>query len=359
MAVKKTAPKTASEIIKGGFSLDNFKKNKGFSNSSVKFKEQDWIKVSDAFTEVTSLKGIPMGHITLLRGHSDTGKTTLLLEAAVEAQKQQILPVFIITEMKWSWPHAQMMGLQVEEVVDEETGEITDYKGFFLYADRGTLNTIEDVAVYILDLIDEQKKGNLPYDLLFLWDSVGSVPSDLSVRSNKNNNEWNAGAMSTQFGNNVNQKIMLSRKEASKYTNTLVAINKVWTAKPEHPMGQPRLENKGGKTMWYDATVIITFGNITNSGTSKIKAVNKGKEYEFAKRTKVQIEKNHIDGVQSRGAIIMTSHGFIADDKKAIDAYKDAHKGSWANTLGSTDFTVTIEAEVGEDVRTDMEMLDE
>ena len=140
MAVKKTTTKTASDIIKGGFSLDNFKKNKGFSNTSVKFKSQDWIKVSDAFSEVTSLKGIPMGHITLLRGHSDTGKTTLLLEAAVQAQKRQILPVFIITEMKWSWPHAQMMGLEVQEVVDEDTGEITDYKGFFLYADRGTLN---------------------------------------------------------------------------------------------------------------------------------------------------------------------------------------------------------------------------
>lgn len=352
MAGKKTAPKTASEIIKGGFSLDNFKKNKGFSNSSVKFKEQGWIKVSDAFSEVTSLKGIPMGHITLLRGHSDTGKTTLLLEAAVNAQKQGILPVFIITEMKWSWPHAQMMGLEVEEVVDEETGEITDYKGFFLYADRGTLNTIEDVAVYILDLIDEQKKGNLPYDLCFFWDSVGSVPSDLSVRSNKSNNEWNAGAMSTQFGNNVNQKIMLSRKEASKYTNTLVAVNKVWTAKPEHPMGQPRLENKGGKTMWYDSTVIITFGNITNSGTSKIKAISKGKEFEFAKRTKVQIEKNHIDGIQSRGAIIMTSHGFIADDKKAIDSYKDIHKHEWVKTLGSEEFQITIDPEMEEDIVT-------
>jgi hypothetical protein len=358
MAKAKNTTQTASDIIKGGFSLDNFKKNKGFSNTSVKFKSQDWIKVSDAFTEVTSLKGIPMGHITLLRGHSDTGKTTLLLEAAVEAQKRQVLPVFIITEMKWSWPHAQMMGLEVQEVVDEETGEITDYKGFFLYADRGTLNTIEDVAVYILDLIDEQKKGNLPYDLCFFWDSVGSVPCDLSVRSNKNNNEWNAGAMSTQFGNNVNQKIMLSRKEASKYTNTLVAINKVWTAKPEHPMGQPRLENKGGKTMWYDSTVIITFGNITNSGTSKIKAVNKGKEFEFAKRTKVQIEKNHIDGIQSRGAIIMTSHGFIADDKKAIDTYKDTHKNSWANTLGSTEFTVMVEADVEEDLN-NLEALDD
>ena len=351
MAVKKETAKTASEIIKGGFSLDKFKKNKGFSSQSVKFKTQDWIPVSKAFQDIVSLPGIPTGHITLLRGHSDTGKTTLLLEAAVNAQKAGILPVFIITEMKWSWPHAQTMGLEVEEVVDEETGEITDYQGFFLYADRGSLNTIEDVAAYILDLIDEQKKGNLPYDLCFFWDSVGSVPCDLSVRSNKNNNEWNAGAMSTQFGNNLNQKILLSRKEGNKYTNTLVAINKVWTMKPEHPMGQPKLQNKGGMAMWYDATLIVTFGNITNSGTSKIKAIAKGKEYEFAKKTKVQVEKNHINGIQSRGSIVMTQHGFIEDEKKAIDAYKDQYKGTWSGILGSVDFEVAVEAEVGEDIR--------
>ena len=358
MAGKKETAKTASEIIKGGFSLDKFKKNKGFSSQSVKFKTQDWIPVSKAFQDIVSLPGIPTGHITLLRGHSDTGKTTLLLEAAVNAQKAGILPVFIITEMKWSWPHAQTMGLQVEEVVDEETGEITDYQGFFLYADRGSLNTIEDVAAYILDLIDEQKKGNLPYDLCFFWDSVGSVPCDLSVRSNKNNNEWNAGAMSTQFGNNLNQKILLSRKEGNKYTNTLVAINKVWTMKPEHPMGQPKLQNKGGMAMWYDATLIVTFGNITNSGTSKIKAIAKGKEYEFAKKTKVQVEKNHINGIQSRGAIVMTQHGFIEDEKKAIDAYKDQYKGTWSGILGSMDFEVAVEAEVGEDIR-DIGMNDE
>jgi hypothetical protein len=236
-------------------------------------------------------------------------------------------------------------------VIDESTGEITDYEGFFLYADRGSLNTIEDVAAYILDLIDEQKKGNLPYDLCFFWDSVGSVPCDLSVRSNKNNNEWNAGAMSTQFGNNLNQKVLLSRKEGSKYTNTLVAINKVWTMKPEHPMGQPKLQNKGGMAMWYDATLIVTFGNITNSGTSKIKAIAKGKEYEFAKKTKVQVEKNHINGIQSRGSIVMTQHGFIEDEKKAIDGYKDQYKGTWSGILGSMDFEVAVEAEVGEDIR--------
>lgn len=351
MAKKTGVSEAASQAIKNSFDLNKFKKSKMLSNSSVKFKEQKWIPLSKAFQDVTSIPGIPVGHITLLRGHSDTGKTTALLEAAVAAQKMGTLPVFIITEMKWSWEHAREMGLHVQEVVDTETGEILDYEGFFIYTDRGRINTIEDVAEFILDLVDEQKKGNLPHDLLFLWDSIGSVACDLSVRSNKNNNEWNAGAMSTQFGNNLNQKILLSRKEGSKYTNTLVAINKVWTMKPEHPMGQPKLQNKGGMAMWYDATLIVTFGNITNSGTSKIKAIAKGKEYEFAKKTKVQVEKNHINGIQSRGAIVMTQHGFIEDEKKAIDAYKDQYKGTWSGILGSMDFEVAVEAEVGEDIR--------
>jgi hypothetical protein len=85
--------------------------------------------------------------------------------------------------MKWNWEHATQMGLQIQEMVDEETGEILDYKGFFLYADRETIHTIEDVAAFILDLLDEQKKGNLPYDLMFLWDSIGSVPCELSITS--------------------------------------------------------------------------------------------------------------------------------------------------------------------------------
>jgi len=252
MAKKKEEVKArATAEVRKSFNLSNFKKKKGFSNASVKFKKQGWIPLSKAFQDITSLPGIPTGHITLLRGHSDTGKTTALIEAAVNAQKMGILPVLIITEMKWSWEHAKEMGLQVQEVTDSD-GNITDYEGHFLYADRGTLNTIEDVAVYIADLMDEQAKGNLPFDMCFFWDSIGSVPCDLSVRSNKNNNEWNAGAMSTQFGNNLNQKILLSRKENSPYTNTLVAINKVWTMKPESPMGQPKLQNKGGMSMWYD-----------------------------------------------------------------------------------------------------------
>ena len=346
---KKTLGEAVSKEIQSNFNLDAFKTKKGLK-SNIKFKDQDWIPISPAFQEVTSIPGIPMGHIVLLRGHSDTGKTTALLEAAVAAQKRNIMPVFIITEMKWSWDHAKMMGLEVDEVKDPETGEVVNYEGNFIYVDRETINSIEDVAGFILDLIDEQKKGNLPYDLLFLWDSIGSVPCEMSIKSNKNNNEWNAGAMSTQFGNSVNQKITLSRKESSPYTNTLVCINKVWTLKAESPMGQPKLMNKGGYAMWFDSTFVVTFGNVMSAGTSKIKAIKDGKQVEFAKRVNIQIDKNHINGVTTRGKIVMTPHGFINDNDKELKKYKEDRKEDWAAILGGDDFRVVEEDQAYTDI---------
>ena len=117
MAKSSTASK-AKQAVQSSFSLGKFKEKKGLSTASVKFKEQGWIPLSKAFQDITSVPGIPTGHITLLRGHSDTGKTTALIEAAVNAQKLNILPVFIITEMKWSWEHAREMGLEFTEVVN-------------------------------------------------------------------------------------------------------------------------------------------------------------------------------------------------------------------------------------------------
>ena len=343
-STKGSLNESISSAVKGTFNLDNFKQAKNLSSTSIKMKEQTWIPLSKAFQDCLSIPGIPVGHITLLRGHSDTGKTTALLEAAVSAQKMGILPVFIITEMKWNWDHARQMGVQFENIVDED-GVVTDYKGFFIYVDRERLNTIEDVAAFIADLLDEQKNGRLPYDLLFLWDSVGSIPSRLSVESNKNNNEWNAGAMSQQFGNFINQKVVLSRKQSQPYTNTMLAVNKIWVAKAENIMAQPKMKNKGGDTMFFDSSLIVTFGNVTNSGTNKIKATKNGKDVEFAKRTKVSCDKNHVNDVTSTGRVIMTAHGFIDDTKQAIDAYKKQYSKEWLKTLGTTDFDVVIETD--------------
>ena len=84
------------------------------------------------------------------------------------------------------------------------------------------------------------------------------------------------------------------------------------------------------------------------SARPKIKAIKSGMQVEFAKRTNVQVEKNHIGGVQSRGRVVMTPHGFIPDDKRAIDKYKDAHKEHWLKLVGSVDFDLIEEGDLEE-----------
>jgi hypothetical protein len=356
MAKKSTSlTEAVSTQLKSNFDLDKFKEKKSL-NSQVKFKEQKWIPFSKALQESISLPGAALGHITLLRGHSNTGKTTALLELAINAQKMGVLPVFIITEMKWSWEHAKQMGFQIENVLDENNNT-TDYKGFFLYADRGTLNTIEDVAEFIADLLDEQRKGHLPYDLCFFWDSIGSIPCKMSVEANKNNPMWNAGAMSQQFGNFINQRFPLSRKENSPYTNTMIAINKIWVAPAENIMSQPKMKMKNGETMFLDASIVLTFGNITNSGTSKIRATKNGKEVEFAIRTKVSCDKNHVTGLQTKSTVVATIHGFIDEDE--INSYKKKHANEWASILGSTDVDLIEDTSEWEESKNSIPLIEE
>jgi hypothetical protein len=336
---RKSLTEAADRELKSAFSLDKFKANKGLA-SNVKFKEQKWIPFSPALQEALSIPGIPMGHNTMVRGKSNTGKSTMTIEVAVNAQKMGVLPVLIITEMKHDWNHWRKMGFQIDDVVDEETGEVLDQTGFFIYRDRSTLNSIEDIAEFIIDLLTEQKKGNLPHDLLFIWDSVGSIPCQMSIEQGKNNPMWNAGAIATQFGNFINQQIVMSRKESSKYTNTLFIVNKVGVAPALTPMSQPRMTNKGGDTFYYDVSLCLTFGNVTNAGTSKINAVRDKKKVEFALRTKIACDKNHINGITTMGTIVSTVHGFIPDKPSEIDKYKKENSNEWADILGQGNYSV-------------------
>ena len=75
------------------------------------------------------------------------------------------------------------------------------------------------------------------------------------------------------------------------------------------------------------------------------KAIKSGKQIEFAKRTNVQVDKNHVSGAQSRGRLVMTAHGFIHDDDKALKKYKEQHSDEWAQVLGGYDFDITEETE--------------
>ena len=345
----------ASKTLQKKFDLSSFKEKKGFGAENTKYKPQAWIPLDKAWQEATGLPGIPQGHITLLRGHSDTGKTTTLLECAAQCQKMGILPVLIITEVKFSFAFAKNLGLEFTDVVDPDTGEVVGHDGFFLYADRETLNTIEDVASYIADLMDEQEKGNLPYDLCFLWDSVGSVPCRMSVESKSNSNMWNAGALSQQFGNYIDQKIVLTRKQSKKYTSTLVCVNKIWNVVENAFTGQIGIRNKGGECLYYDASLVVNYGNPGSAGTAKLKCVADKKDYVWGKTTNVSIDKCHLGVVCNHGKIVMTPTGFIS--VSAVEKYKKEHREEWCKQLGS-DKLEFVEEEETEDSGASFTMLD-
>jgi hypothetical protein len=95
--------------------------------------------------------------------------------------------------------------------------------------------------------------------------------------------------------------------------------------------------------MWYDSTFVITFGNITNAGTSKVKAIKEGKQVEFAKRVNIQIDKNHINGITTRGKLVMTPHGFIKDSDNDLKKYKKEFSNQWAEIMGGSNFDLVEE----------------
>lgn len=314
----------------------DFKSIKSKFSKQAKFKSDRFFDLGDSFLDATGLPGPAMGHINMFLGHSDTGKTTALVKTAVDAQKKGILPVFIITEQKWDFPHARLMGMEIEELVDEETGEI-EYDGFFLF--NNEFQYIEQITDYINELLDAQKSGELEYDLLFLWDSVGSVPCKMTF-DGKGGKQHNASTLADKIGMGLNQRVSGSRRVDSTYTNTLVVVNQPWVELPDNPFSQPKIKAKGGESIWLNSTLVFRFGNQKNAGTNPISAVKDKRKVKFATRSKVSIMKNHVNGLgYEDGRIILTAHGFLsgkdaAEEKKSLEAYKSEHATYWKDQLG-------------------------
>lgn len=346
-------PIKKKEVSAGGVvdKKDAIKMFKSGNNlNGVKDKELSWILLPDAFYDAVKLPGIPKGYCSDIMGHSDTGKSTFKLQLMAQAQREGILPVIYETEGNFPWEHARMCGVEFEEVYDdvvnEETGEIervvVDHEGFFLYFDGEILYrkyglmdyatskmlskpnrkvaVIEDIAYSINELLDRQGsgEGELDYEMLFIWDSVGSIPSYASVMSKTGNNMFDAGAIKRAFNVIGNNRIPLSRKEGSQYTNTMFFVNKVWVDNMQ--MGQPQLKTSGGDgTKWF-SRLRIQLGGITSPSTKKLTAVYNGETYRYGISTKVKVYKNQITGIEYEGEICSLSHGLWSPDK--LDSYK-------------------------------------
>jgi hypothetical protein len=293
-------------------------------SEEASFKADRFFDLGDAFLDACGIPGPAMGHLNMLLGHTDTGKTTALIKTAIDCQKKGILPVFIITEQKWKMFHALLMGLECEEKIDEKTGDSV-WDGFFLFNNH--FDYIEQITDYVNSLLDSQDKGEIDYDLCFLWDSVGSVPCKMTWEG-KGGKQHNASVLSDKIGMGLNQRITGSRRSDKKYTNTMVICNQPWVELPDNPYGQPKIKAKGGEALWLNSTLVFLFGNQKNAGITKISIKKDSRKVKIATRTKVSIMKNHVNGLgYEDGRILITAHDFMkgkndAEEKKSLEEYK-------------------------------------
>lgn len=343
---------------KGAFSIKEFKNN-NLKVTQVAEKPMDWFIMPKGFQEALGIPGIPKGWFSGCYGWNSTGKSTIKNCLIASAQKQGVLPVIFETESNFDFKYAIDCGMQAEAVygdvevedINTETGEITkhtenriiDYEGdFILFTNEAmceycgdmdystmtrkttkrTVALIEDIAYIINDLLDKQEKGELPVDLLFIWDSVGSITSWKSYASKCGNNMFDASSISTAFNTIVNTRIPSSRSQKSQYTNTFFIVNKIWDSSMA-TMGKPSVKLKGGNSFEYALRLLIACGKIVTSGVKKLEATVKGEKYEYGTVAPIAIKKNHLPtpfNLSREGLLYCTANGIISEGE--IDEYK-------------------------------------
>lgn len=322
---------------KKSFSLEDFKKKTGTDN--IKDKPLTWYKTSPALQEATGLLGFPRGYVSLSRGFSNTGKSTSVSEAAVAAQKMGDLVIFIDTENNIGSSRLELMGLDVDQVIKIDNEYILEHFGRAKDKNMSEA-TIEDMADCISHFLNLQDAGELPQNLCFIIDSLGTLDCIRTVNAHdkgtSDNNMWNAGAFERAFKYLLNSRIPSSRKSNKEFINTIIGVQKIWL--DSMAGGMPVVKHKGGEAFFFGARLIYHHGGTLTHGTKKIMATSKNKDVVFGIEAKVAVVKNQVDGplggINMEGKLISTPHGFIGVEKNDKDEYKKKHMSYFRDCLG-------------------------
>jgi recA bacterial DNA recombination protein len=327
------------------FSLKSFKTSLGLTGANVQEKTLEYYDIEGAIPgtfpmkEVTGIGGPAIGYVNIVRGHTNTGKSTYINACIKAVQKRGDIPVIMDTESNFSFRHAEECGVEVEWVPDEN-GELQP-EGNFIYINNqilfqmigasrtgkkkdGTLNryapTIEDLAHFCQMLRKKQRLGEIQGGLCFLWDAMGTIGSDASLEGENHNNMWDAAAMNLNFRDIWFTDIPSTRMVTEPYTNTFIIVAKIRHDSMVGGAGTTR--QKGGELAWQAARLVFQLGNSVTHGTALMKATANKKDFVWGIAAKVVVVKNHVEGASYAGKLISTPWGYIAGTPEAEAQFK-------------------------------------
>lgn len=288
-------------------------------NPTISFKEPEYLIMSEEVQKALCMPGIPLGHMAMAFGLSDSGKTGLLLNAVKCAQDQGKLAILIITENKLTKDRIQKAGIDLNKVIIVED-----------------LKFLESVYDYISMKVQEVLDGKLPMDVVIFWDSVAGCPSKDSYSvtaagkiEKEFDNRKNANVIGF-YNNIIASRVADTRRSDVAGTVTIMFLTQAYIGeKPKFPPGLPApIIPNGGEKIWFPLSLAIEIKE-----GARLNTKYKGKYINFGLVSKLTVRKNHINELTSSGDIVLAGSQVLPNDPDVIENFKSTHKDEWETLL--------------------------
>ncbi len=286
---------------------------------TIEYKEESVVEMPKPFKKALGIEGFALGHISMIYGFSDSGKTSFLLSAVKSCQDQDILPILIITENKLTRDRIVQAGVDLTKVILVED-----------------LKYLEQVYNYISEKAQEVIDGKLPMKTMIFWDSVTGSPSEESFSVDKNgtiekhfDNRKNANVIGF-YSNIVASRIAETRRKEYDGILGLVMVNQAYVGeKPKWPAGAPApIIAAGGEKVWFATSVAVE----VKEG-QRLKTKVKDTYFDYGLVSKVVLKKNHLSSVSCAGEVVFMGQDVYENDPKIQKEYIENHKEEWEKLL--------------------------
>lgn len=301
------------------FDISDYVKQQQETRPEVEYKPDEYVNVHPVIQKAIKMPGFPLGHMSMIYGLSDSGKTSLLLSAVKSCQEQGILPILLVTENKLTKKRIINAGIDLTKVLLVENVEY-----------------LEDAYNFISSKIQEVLNGELPIKVMIFWDSVAGAPSkesfeiDKSGKIEKNfDNRKNANVVG-YYNSIIANRIAETRKVDYAGSLGLVMITQAYMGeKPKFPPGLPApVVPNGGEKIWFPLSVAIE----VREG-QRVSTTVSGEKLEVGLISKVKVKKNHLSEINSDGEIVFAGQEVLENDSATIKSYLESKKEDFKQLL--------------------------
>lgn len=252
-----------------------------------------WIEMPEFFQQAVGGKGFPCGHITQIVGESDTGKTTMLMEAMVRAQKAGGLCFLIDAEHKFSFKRYSEMGGIPEDITVMSIDSLEE-----------AWNAIHAVITEVSEI----RKAHPDLPVLLAWDSVAASVPDALLQADSEDHHVSVEAK-------INNKEVRKARQAIKRSNiAAVFINHTYMDMPKFGIAKEIL--KGGKEMFYLSTLIIK-----TKRRAWLERTVGGLNQRYGAHSLLEVFKGHLGGERTTTEFWVVGKGILGS-KAEYDVYR-------------------------------------